>query len=898
MAGKPSKPTSRDEFEIAVVCTRALEYDALCLLFDNFWDTRGDPFGRAKGDLNTYTTGCMGNFNVVVVLLCSSGKATTASATASLRSSYNRIELLLLAGICEGVPDANGEELLLGDVVISETVIEYNLGTQFAVAYREKNTLEELHWRADEAIRNFTAKIKTGREYKLLEDKVALFLRQIQNRVSDPRYRRRRKMATYVYPGYPNDILFESTHRHKHYKSSQFVCVDCIPDEDFDAVCDQSKDLDCEQSGCELISVKPRTRLHLKNMLESNEDSMSAQIPQMFLGRFGSGDTAFESGIHRDSLAQRHNIIAFEMEGAGVWNELPCIIVKGVSSYGDGHKTRTWAEWQYFAAATAASVTRALIEHYPQTDGSPAAELKLQENKACLDALFITNPEDDKERIEETKGGLLLDAYIWIIQNKDFIEWLQDPMAQLLWIKGDPGKGKTMLLCGIIDELKKESGHDIYYFLCQATDVRLNNGSAVLRGLLHMIVVHQPSLISYVTNEYGKAGKSAFEGANSWVVLSRIFKQMLRDDSLKEPIFIIDALDECVAGSAQLLQLITRSSSSSSRVKWLVSSRNQADIHEALAAAETKSTVSLELNAESISAAITTYIRYKVQILSHKRGYKRSIRYGIEKYLSGNANGSFLWVALVCALLEKVPQSDPLPESVDFPPGLDKLYRRMIDSVCALRTSDLGRRVLAIATVAQRPLTIQEFVTLIKNNDGDENQGRQGSQRLEYDWEDILGHCSSFLTMRNGTIYFIHQSAKDFLVKQANQQLFPDGSEYAHMEILVASLSAMRNTLRKDIYELGHPSFSIDNLSQRALSDDPLGSIRYSCVYWIHHFRQTTLKGKANAHESHDLIYTFLREKYVYWLEASSLLRSIFDMVPGVQKLEQLVVSFHMPHPN
>ncbi|PNP48539.1 hypothetical protein TGAMA5MH_00433 [Trichoderma gamsii] len=471
MADKPTKPTSRDEFEIAIACTKALEYDALCLLFDNFWDAHGDPIGRAKDDLNTYTTGCMGNLNVVVVLLCSSGKAITASATANLRSSYNSIELLLFAGICEGVPDVNGGELLLGDVVISEAVIECDeLDTQSAAAFGEGNPIEKMRGRANKTIHNYTASVKTKRGYKLLEDKVVLFLRQIQNRVSEAKYRQRRKAATYMYPGSANDILFESTHRHRHYNSSQCVCADYNPVEHSYAVCDQARDLNCEQTGCELKSVKPRTRIHRKTMLESSEDSMSAQIPQIFLGRFGSGDTAFRSGIHRDSLAQKHNIIAFEMEGAEVWDELPYIIVKGVSNYGDGHKTRTWAEWEYFAAATAASVTRALIERYSQTDWSPAEELKLQENKACLDALFITNPEDDKERIKETKGGLLLDAYIWIIQNKDFIEWLEGPMTRLLWINGDPGKGKTMLLCGIIDELTNESGREVYYFLCQATD--------------------------------------------------------------------------------------------------------------------------------------------------------------------------------------------------------------------------------------------------------------------------------------------------------------------------------------------------------------------------------------------------------------------------------------------
>ena len=70
--------------------------------------------------------------------------------------------------------------------------------------------------------------------------------------------------------------------------------------------------------------------------------------------------------------------------------------------------------------------------------------------------LRATDPRDDKARIEQTKGGLLKDSYRWILRNADFQRWRHgdDQQSRLLWIKGDPGKGKTMLLCGIIDELK------------------------------------------------------------------------------------------------------------------------------------------------------------------------------------------------------------------------------------------------------------------------------------------------------------------------------------------------------------------------------------------------------------------------------------------------------------
>jgi len=57
----------------------------------------------------------------------------------------------------------------------------------------------------------------------------------------------------------------------------------------------------------------------------------------------------------------------------------------------------------------------------------------------CIQHLRLTDPRDDKKRIEETKGGLLEDSYCWILENTDFQRWRDDPQSQLLWIKGEPG---------------------------------------------------------------------------------------------------------------------------------------------------------------------------------------------------------------------------------------------------------------------------------------------------------------------------------------------------------------------------------------------------------------------------------------------------------------------------
>ncbi|KAL7789822.1 hypothetical protein V8C37DRAFT_417738 [Trichoderma ceciliae] len=873
-----SQPTSRTDFGIAIVCSKELEYNAVCHLFDVFWDDDGDTLQRAEGDLNTYTTGCMGKVNIVVVLLCKSGKGTAASAAASLRTSYPNIQLALLIGICHGVPNANGTEVLLGDVIISETIIQYDLDSDYPHEGKKRNTLGA-QGQSDKNIRNFITNIDTELGYQRLEKKTASHLERIQRRAKG-KIPKRNAVATYEYPGSANDILFEAAYCHKHYNSPQCECAD-YDEKGLTLVCDDSRDLDCELVGCENSHLESRKRLNDKKNLEASGGSKEAQQPSIFFGRFGSGDKEFSSGTDRDRLAQEHGIMALEMEGAGAWEELSCVIVKGVSDYGDGHKTKHWRKWQKFAAATAASVARGLVEYFPQTDKplklmimQQANETRIKENETCLRGLRVTDPRDDKVRIQTTKGGLLRDSYIWILDNDKFKQWRDEPEISLLWIRGDAGKGKTMLMCGIIDELEKDSSHEIYYFLCQATDSRLDNATAIIRGLIYMIIHQHPPLIAYVREEYDKSGKSAFENPNAWVALTEIFFKMLEDPAISEPIFVIDALDECVTGLPQLLELIVQSPSASCQAKWLVSSRNEAGIRKVLGSAGNKSTVSLKLDTKLVSAAILTYIRHKVQHLSERKNYKQATRDNISNFLSNNADGTFLWVALVCALLEEAPLLDPLPKTAEFPPGLDQLYERMMKKVCDSNISDLGRQILAIAAVVRRPLTIQEFNSLVNNT---RENGDNSAEELERLWEDTLSYCGSFLTMRNHTVYFVHQSAKDFLIEQAFDQLFPDGMESVNRDIFKASISIMRTDFEE---------------KRQVLSHDPLAPVRYSCVYWIDHYEQSRAEitsGRRRHSKSHKVIYAFLQEKYVHWLEALSLLGSLFEGVAGIKKLEGFV---------
>jgi hypothetical protein len=519
---------------------------------------------------------------------------------------------------------------------------------------------------------------------------------------------------------------------------------------------------------------------------------------------------------------------------------------------------------------------------------------EIHKQERCVQDIRSTDPHDDKKRIQETKGGLLADSYRWVLKNTTFRHWQQSPHDRLLWIEGDPGKGKTMLLCGIIDELQSSMPRTalLSYFFCQATDSRINNATAVLRGLLYMLISQQPSLVSHVRKRHDHAGKAMFEDANAWTALKDIFVDVLRDPRLSTIYLIIDALDECVTDLPKLLEFVAQQSSTSYRVKWIVSSRNWPEIEAQLERAGHKVRLSLEMNAESVTGAVDIFIQQKVDQLAQEKRYKPEIRHAVLQHLTSNANDTFLWVALVCQNLKATASRHVLKKLASFPPGLDALYKQMMLKMSESDDAETCRCVLATTAVLYRPVTISELIALV------EQLGKLVDDLESV--QEIISLCGSFLTLREDTVYFVHQSAKDFLfskdflLSKASAEIFPDRIENAHRVIFSKSLATLSSTLHRDMYSLKEPGCPIENAN---LADpNPLAASRYSCVYWIDHLHDSKPASWANSSSGLQVagvVDEFLREKYLYWLEGLSLCKSIAKGVVSMAKLRHLVEVWH-----
>ncbi|RAQ99594.1 HET-D protein [Stemphylium lycopersici] len=510
---------------------------------------------------------------------------------------------------------------------------------------------------------------------------------------------------------------------------------------------------------------------------------------------------------------------------------------------------------------------------------------EIRKLKDCLRDLRPGDPRDDKKRIEDTKGGLLADTYRWVLDNTAFQDWRHERRSRLLWVKGDPGKGKTMLLCGLINELQSSMRPPelLSYFFCQATDSRINSATGVIRGLLYMLVGQQPSLMSHIRGEYDHAGKALFEDANAWVALSEIFTSITQDKSLKTTCLVVDALDECVVDLPKLLDLIVRTSKSSPCVKWLVSSRNENHIEERLKSIGDEAKLSLELkhNAEQVARAVDAYIDYKLSCLESLE--EADLRKQVRDELHQKANGTFLWVALVMQELEKPESWDPLAVVKEAPAGLHQLYDRMMEQIQRLSASNLEicRSLLCITAVAYRPLYLAEMGSLCRST------GR--ATIIAENVRKIAAMCGSFLTVRNEQVYLVHQSAKDYLSDKMQATVLPSQCEM-HYSLFAKSLELLFSTLKRDMYNLVKPGCSIDEV--RVPDPDPLATARYSCVYWVDHLCESkpkSLERSIGSLQAADVVDEFIRKRYLYWLEGLSLCKSVGRGLVLMDKLWSLV---------
>lgn len=291
-------------------------------------------FRKHPKDTNTYTWGRIGEHNVVIASLAAGSYGTVSAATtaSAMISSLPHLRFGLMVGIGAGIPRlADQIDIRLGDVVVSQPigtspgVVQYDLGK-----LKDGGKFERVgHLNAPPEVLLKGLQVLKAKHLRE-ESQIPGILEDMMHHYPKMREPGENGASSFAHQCIENDRLFETSSIHAD-----------IPITDSTA------------------SNQDRACAHCDSTKEIKRKDRSSK-PVIHYGIIASGNSVMKDGVSRDEILQRleERCICFDMEAAGLMNNFPCLVIRGICDYADAHKND---RWQNYAAATAAAFAKELL---------------------------------------------------------------------------------------------------------------------------------------------------------------------------------------------------------------------------------------------------------------------------------------------------------------------------------------------------------------------------------------------------------------------------------------------------------------------------------------------------------------------------------------------------------
>jgi nucleoside phosphorylase len=109
-------------------------------------------------------------------------------------------------------------------------------------------------------------------------------------------------------------------------------------------------------------------------LIRREERDDDVDNPMIHYGLIASANQLMKDATVRDKLAEELDVLCFEMEAAGLMNNFPCLVIRGICDYSDSHKRK---DWQGYAAMVAAAYAKDLLSRI--VPSQVEAETKMSE---------------------------------------------------------------------------------------------------------------------------------------------------------------------------------------------------------------------------------------------------------------------------------------------------------------------------------------------------------------------------------------------------------------------------------------------------------------------------------------------------------------------------------------
>ena len=475
------------------------------------------------------------------------------------------------------------------------------------------------------------------------------------------------------------------------------------------------------------------------------------------------------------------------------------------------------------------------------------------QQQRCHRAFKVTSYAEQKDINPRPAEGTCQ----WALQSLEYVRWVESCCNDLLWLSADPGCGKSVLAKSIIDDYLQASSSrvTICYFFFKDNDEQ-NNLATAICSLLHQLFSQRPHLLHHAFLSWEKNGKKLrYEVDELW----QIFITATSAEASCKTICVLDALDECreidqgrLAEKLGYFHYQPCISPQDTWLKFLITSRPYDRIQHRLRAI-TDSFPHLHLRGEEandqIRREIDLVVKSRVKELATTALLSYDVQQRLEQQLLQMEHRTYLWLHLAMDDIQITFESSlrPAKESIRLiPPSVNAAYEKILSRVPYNQVNTV-RTILKIIVAARRPLTTNEMAMAlgIATCPRARNAVQAAINPVHLD-KKLRGLCGLFVFTNNSKIYLIHQTAREFLIREKVDN-YP--------------ISAYSFRLKDTEDQMAHICLRYLSMvcfekDESQTFPDLLKFLEYSAVYWPDHVRNMTPNPER---EVNDLLYTLYK---------------------------------------
>ncbi|KAL7801825.1 hypothetical protein V8C43DRAFT_324724 [Trichoderma afarasin] len=422
--------------------------------------------------------------------------------------------------------------------------------------------------------------------------------------------------------------------------------------------------------------------------------------------------------------------------------------------------------------------------------------IEMQESRGFLDEIRNTILESGAEvqskyKDQKEKERALLQALASDYEgHKDLIPrkvegTFECNVSSLLFVSADPGCGKSVLSRSLIDERRLSTNATAsivcYFFFKDGDESRMYPHNA-LCAILHQLFTRDPtgSLIAQALSRYKNFGEALTHK------FSELWKILLRCASSYsgEIICVLDGLDECHVDNRwifieELKEFYRHPPTSSLKLKFLITSRpfGDTDIHfEKSSGATSYLRFDGDDKSAEISHDVDSIINFRANEIA--QNFTENDRRLIADRLESMEHRTYLWLYLTLDIIKRMTSQYGKGIDVDavlssLPSSLSEAYENIL---VRSKRDDYTEALLHILLAATRPLTLAEanFALTLATAEPEHRFKSHATLQDEL-WsldnvkDDLKKLCGLFITVNDGKLYFIHQTAREFLIHPQRQ---------------------------------------------------------------------------------------------------------------------------------